>query len=113
MSHHIRVVGPKKVSLKLFDYESSDESQAMADPGKKWADLKYIYGWDQPLQSFFLQVHDAFAADPDTNPVIWFGATAETIMYETEDLARVAQRYGLVLDRKTLTMLYGEKDDGV
>jgi hypothetical protein len=113
VSHHIRVVGPTRVSLELFDYESTDEAETKVSPGMKWADLKFIYGWDQPLQTFFLQVHDAFVADPDANPVIWFGATKDKVLYEVEDLVRVAQLYGLRLDQEMQTKLYGEKDDGV
>jgi hypothetical protein len=85
VSHHIRVVGPTRVSLELFDYESTDEAETKVSPGMKWADLKFVYGWDQPLQTFFLHVHDAFAADPDANPVIWFGATKDKVLYEVED----------------------------
>jgi hypothetical protein len=113
VSHHIRVVGPTRVSLELFDYESTDKAETKVSPGMKWADLKFVYGWDQPLQTFFLQVNDAFAADPDANPVIWFGATKDKVLYEVEDLVRVAQLYGLHLDQEMQTKLYGEKDDGV
>lgn len=95
-------------------YESDPGlSQGTGKPkGQKWGDIKFVFGWDQPLMSFYLQMHDAFASDPDENPVVWLGATRETQMYEVEDLVRVAQRHDLVIDQELQTKLYGEKDDG-
>jgi hypothetical protein len=43
--------------------------------------------------------------------VIWFGATKDKVLYEVEDLVRVAQLYGLRLDQEMQTKLYGEKDE--
>jgi hypothetical protein len=41
-----------------------------------------------------------------------FGASAETTMYEVEDLVRTARKQGLTIDYPTQVKLYGEKDDG-
>lgn len=76
---------------------------------------KYVFGWDQPLMSFFLQVHDT-TRDPDDeeNPriIARLGADRETTMYEVEDLARAARKYGLTIPYAYRVLLYGEKDDG-
>jgi hypothetical protein len=74
--------------------------------------FKYVFGWDQPLQSFFLQVHDSEIVDPDANPVHWLGADEATKMYEVEDLCRSARIHGLHIPYSTRVKLYGEKDDG-
>lgn len=76
---------------------------------------KFVFGWDQHLMSFYLQVHDMIREEDDEeNPriVVWLGATADTQMYEVEDLARKARANGLVIDHTMRVTLYGEKDDG-
>jgi hypothetical protein len=76
----------------------------------------YAFGWDQPLMSFYLQVHDTTRPpDDEEKPRIevWLGATPDTRMYEVEDLVKTAQKHGLVIDHSTQVKLYGEKDDGV
>lgn len=78
----------------------------------RWEDVKWVFGWDQPLMSFYLQKHDAFIENLDDNPVLWLGATADTTMYEVEDLVREAAKAGLTIDHETQVELYGEKDDG-
>jgi copper oxidase (laccase) domain-containing protein len=72
---------------------------------------KFVFGWDQPLQSFFLQQHDGDLSEEE-NPVVWLGATTASRMYEVEDLVRAAARNGLTIDYPTQVKLYGEKDDG-
>ena len=75
---------------------------------------RYVFGWDQMLLSFYLQVHDLTKGEDDDDRIpVWLGATKETIMYETDDLVRVAQRYGLHIDHAMQVKLYGEKDDGL
>lgn len=74
--------------------------------------FKYVFGWDQPLQSFYLQQHDIQLEDPDNNPIIWLGPPT-TRMYEVEDLVRQARPLGLDIPHETQVKLYGEKDDGV
>jgi hypothetical protein len=77
-----------------------------------WKDVKWVYGWDQHLMSFYLQQHDALIEDEDANPVIWLGATADTQMYEVEDLVREAKKLGFYIPYDMRVKLYGEKDDG-
>jgi hypothetical protein len=78
---------------------------------------KFVFGWDQPLMSFFLQVHDLTISEEDEDdrdPIVArFGASADTQMYEVEDLVRVAAKQGLLIGHPTRVELYGEKDDGV
>jgi hypothetical protein len=75
------------------------------------AKRRYVFGWDQPLQSFYLQVHDLGRAKDD-RIVAWLGADKHTIMYEVEELVAKAQQYGLDIPRATQVNLYQEKDDG-
>jgi copper oxidase (laccase) domain-containing protein len=73
---------------------------------------KYVFGWDQPLMSFYLQVHDSTRAEDD-QITVWLGATADTKMYEVEDLVHAAHKNGLKIEHPMRVTLYGEKDDGV
>lgn len=73
---------------------------------------RFVFGWDQMLQSFFLQLHDDRLSEEE-NPVVWLGADAKTRMYEVEDLVKEAAIAGLKIDYSTRVQLYGEKDDGV
>jgi copper oxidase (laccase) domain-containing protein len=72
---------------------------------------KFVFGWDQPLMSFYLQVHDTTRPE-DEQIAVWLGADAETKMYEVEDLFIAAKKEGLFIDHETRVKLYGEKDDG-
>ena len=74
---------------------------------------RFTFGWDQPLQSFFLQVYDDRLPDPDDNPVVWFGATANTRMYEVEALRVAAGKSGLMISPETANKLQHEKDEGI
>jgi len=79
-------------------------------------DTKFVFGWDQHLMSFYLQVHDMTRdEDDEENPRIttWLGADKDSQMYEVEDLARAARKHGLTIDHVQRVALYGEKDDGV
>jgi hypothetical protein len=71
---------------------------------------KFVFGWDQPLMSFYLQVHEPHRPE-DEQIVEWYGA-GETKLYEVEDLFLVAKKEGLFIDHETRVKLYGEKDDG-
>lgn len=73
--------------------------------------MKFVFGWDQPLMSFFLQVHNTTLPEEE-QIVAWMGATAKTTMYEIEDLVREARKHGLRIDHTTRVKLYGEKDGG-
>lgn len=82
-------------------------SQHMIERGEK----KYVFGWDQPLMSFFLQVHDTTRAE-DEQIICWLGADPETKMYEVEELVKEAMKAGLDIPYRIQVELYGEKDDG-
>lgn len=72
---------------------------------------KFVFGWDQPLMSFFLQVHDK-TRDEDDQIIHRAGADAGSRMYELQDLVNEARRHGLYIDYKTRVKLHGERDDG-
>lgn len=72
------------------------------------ANNKWVFGWDQPLMSFFLQVHDNNLSEEE-NPVIWL----DRDMYEVEDLVREAKKTGLAVTHTMQVLLYSEKDDGI
>lgn len=71
-----------------------------------------MFGWDQMLQSFFLQVHDLTIPEEDDRIVVWLGGANNSIMYEVDDLVREAKKNGLDIPHETQVKLYGEKDDG-
>jgi hypothetical protein len=73
---------------------------------------KWVFGWDQPLQSFYLQVHD-LSLPEDERVVIWLGADKDTAMEDVEDLFHAAMTQGLAIDHSYRIVLYREKDDGV
>jgi len=72
---------------------------------------KYVFGWDQPLMSFFLQVHD-LSRPEDEQITCWLGADPATQMYEVEDLVKEAMKEGLDIPYRIQVELHGEKDDG-
>lgn len=74
---------------------------------------KWVFGWDQPLQSFYLQVHDNQPAKEINEIVLWLGADRDSIMYEVEDLVREAKKTGLIITAEMKMMLYRDKDFGV
>lgn len=78
----------------------------------EWQEKKYVFGWDQMLQSFYLQVHDLVREEED-NPVVWLGADKDSSMYEVEDLVRATAQHGFQISSETQVKLYGEKDDGI
>lgn len=77
----------------------------------KAATKKWVFGWDQPLQSFYLQVHD-LSLPPDEQITHWLGADPKTQMYEVEHLIQAASEHGLGIDHSYLPILYQEKDEG-
>jgi hypothetical protein len=78
----------------------------------KSATKKWVFGWDQSLKSFYLQVHD-LSLPEDERIIVWLGADKTTQMYEVEDLIREAMMNGLAIDHTYRPVLYREKDDGV
>lgn len=77
-------------------------------------ELRWVFGWDQTLMTFFLQKHEKELndSDPDRNPVIWLGADRHTKMYEVEELVTNARQLGLKLPYKALVALFEDKDEG-
>ena len=75
---------------------------------------KYVYGWDQMLLSFYLQVHDLTKDEDDEDRIpVWLGSggdSPDSTMYEVEQLVAAAQRYGLHISHQEQVALYGEKD---
>lgn len=72
---------------------------------------KFVFGWDQPLMSFYLQVHD-MTRDEDDQIVTWLGTMPGFKLYEVEDLVRSASKNGLEISLETQSDLYVEKDEG-
>lgn len=83
-------------------------SRYVAVQGEK----KFVFGWDHPLMSFFLQVHDLTIEEEDDRIVARYGASPETEMYEVEHLVQAASEHGLQISLDVQSDLYGEKDDG-
>jgi hypothetical protein len=54
---------------------------------------KFVFGWDQPLMSFYLQVHDT-TRNEDDQIIAWLGADPKTEMYEVEHLVQAASEDG-------------------
>jgi hypothetical protein len=71
---------------------------------------RFVFGWDQPLSSFFLQVHHEDALE-DENPIVWLGATQETAMYEVDDLVGATCKHGLKIGTEMLVTLFRDKDE--
>jgi hypothetical protein len=74
--------------------------------------VKWVFGWDHPLCSFFLQMHDKTLDIPDGNPVVWLGATRKSVMYEVEELVLAAKLLGLHIPYEMEIVLYADKDEG-
>jgi hypothetical protein len=76
---------------------------------------KFVFGWDQLLKSFYLQVHDLTIPEDDEEErdpiVVWLGG-ADSVMYEVEDLVLAASKQGLDIPYRIQVELYGERDDG-
>lgn len=79
-----------------------------------WEDTltKIMYGWDHPLQTFYLQIHAKTQKDQDGNPIVWYGTQLREL-YEVEDLVRVARKHHIVIEHKMQVELYLDKDLGV
>jgi hypothetical protein len=73
---------------------------------------KWVYGWDNPLQSFYLQVHVP-DVEPDENPQVWLGATKDTRMYEIQELVAAAKRHDLDIPFTAQVQLLDDRQRGV
>ena len=74
--------------------------------------LKYVYGWDTALQSFYLQVHDSTRSEEE-RIIVWLGATADTRMSEVRELVYAAETHGLLIGHAKRGQLQAEKDRGL
>lgn len=72
---------------------------------------KWVFGWDPPLQSFYLQIHDLRLPEDD-RIVIWLGADKDTMMPEVRDLTRASMKHGLSIHHSYRYALDREKDEG-
>lgn len=72
---------------------------------------KFVFGWDHPLESFYLQVHDSTRPE-DEQIITWLGADPATQMREIQDLCQEARKEGLYINYEMRRTLHGEKDDG-
>lgn len=70
--------------------------------------FQVFVGWDRPLQTYFLQVYDTQARDPESQPFTWLGAGGEHLDFH--DLSMALRPYAalpldiavkLCSDRKT------------
>lgn len=74
-------------------------------------DKKFVFGWDPPLGTYFLQVHDKNRPEDDTM-VFWVGAERASTMKEVDDLVFAALENGLQIHRRIQIKLYRDKEDG-
>lgn len=72
---------------------------------------KFVFGWDQPLMTFFLQVHALDKPEEDDQIIAWFGTRGRE-MYEVEDLVREARQAGFTIPRDVQRVLFLDKDEG-
>lgn len=100
MSQHVIVQGPTKV------YGETEKDIS-------WEDIKWVFGWDPPLRSFYLQKHDALVENPDENPVLWLGSNANNQLVDIEDLMEAAQKLGCEIDFDTKMFLILEQHDNI
>ena len=71
---------------------------------------KYIFGWDPPLQTYFLQVK-ALTLPEDDQIKIWLGTSLREIL-EVDELVRVTEIQGLEIGHRLEMDLYEDKDNG-
>ena len=101
---------PKSGQLAELQMEFLERNKLLSRH-KIWNEKKeWVFGWDQMLLSYFLQVHDKTLSEEE-NPIVWLGG-ADSCMYEVEELVRAAKIHGLEIDSDTQKHLYAEKDEG-
>lgn len=70
---------------------------------------KYVFGWDPPLRTFFLQVHDTTRPEEE-QITVWLGATPETEIHEVEQLVQMASEHDLDMPYRIQVELEEDKD---
>jgi len=77
----------------------------------------WVFGWDPPLQSFFLQRYVFNTEDEApgiwSGPAIWLGADKETHMPKVSDLMVAAEKHGFDLKPPMRKLCFNDKKDGV
>ncbi len=77
-------------------------------PGRA-AGTQVVVGWDHPLLTYFVQVHQE-GLDADENPVVWLGASYREL-YDLDDLKRAIRPYA-DLPADLAVTLYADRDEG-
>lgn len=103
MSQHTVIQGPTQV----------EGANTWNPDHAGYEDVKWVFGWDDPLQTFYLQKHDSFVENPDENPVIWWGMDKNTHLPEVDDLVRKAAELGFAISAGMKGLLQAEKDRGL
>jgi hypothetical protein len=70
--------------------------------------VRWVFGWNQNLRSFFLVKHDKTLGD-EQNPVIQLGTLPRDIS-EADGLVTLASMAGLGIPNEVLLQLYRDKD---
>lgn len=71
-------------------------------------DKRFVFGWDPPLGSFFLQIHD-LNKDEEENPIVWLGTAPEDKQLGVGVIVQTAREHGLIINREMQGLLYEEK----
>ncbi len=58
----------------------------------------WVFGWDPPLKSFFLQLHD-YTRPEDEQIILWLGADRTSMMHNVRDLVHTAHDHGFLIDQ--------------
>lgn len=66
-------------------------------------------GWDHPLLTYFVQVHDD-RLDEEENPTVWLGASVREL-YDLDDLKRAIRPHA-DLSLELGAALYRDRDEG-
>lgn len=106
------LIDPEAKSNPVLQVKRRKDSVSRHVVLNRKATMKWVFGWDQPLQSFYLQVHN-LSLPKDDQIVAWLGADPQTQMYEVEHLIQAAREHGLAIDPSYTEVLYREKDEGV
>jgi hypothetical protein len=109
MIHNIHFLIDTDANWSEYEYRRAKVSRhvIMNKQGTK----KWVFGWDPPLQSFYLQVHD-LQLPVDNQIVAWLGADKHTILSEVKDLTQAATSHGLRIDHTHRVALNKEKEGG-
>jgi hypothetical protein len=71
-------------------------------------EFKVVVGWDPPLQTFFVQVHDQTVEDEEKKTIVFEGTCPGEYVYPMEVKRRV--RDWVALDDQMLMTLYSDRE---